>query len=59
MHRNDLFAVRDALFQLEAALEDADIDIADGSSPDEVLTMVTRAAQRVIRLDIEPIAARP
>lgn len=58
MLRTDLLAIRDAIFRLEAALEDADIDLDDGSSPEEVLRTVTKAAKQVTRFAIEPIAAR-
>jgi hypothetical protein len=54
--RDDLQRMRDRLYQLEAALQDAEADLAAGSELDEVHAAVVAVARRVALTWIEPIA---
>jgi hypothetical protein len=48
--------LRDRLYQLEAALQDADTDLQSGTPIEEVYVTLRQVAVRVAMTRIEPIA---
>jgi DNA-directed RNA polymerase specialized sigma24 family protein len=53
---SDWLSLRDALYRLETAFEDADHDLADGGDPRTVLDEVRRAAAEALDAMPEPTA---
>ncbi len=54
--RDELQRVRDLVFRLEAALDDANTDLSDGSDLAAVYRMVVAAARAVVDAPLEPLA---
>lgn len=55
--RDELQRVRDLIYLLETALDDADLDLGEGAEVEAVYRSVVAAARQVTQTPLEPLAA--